>query len=187
MKDIIIRVGAIILVALSLVGGFLVWEKYKKAKLEKWAYKEHEISKLIQAGNYQKAKDLIKEASSEGGPFKSLYLSYNLYLLTETKENIEEGKVLIEILENTKDKDLQALYRERYAYYLFNQGKSQEALKELEKIREEDFNYVSALLLKAQILQKEGKDKEAGEVLKKVINKSPNTYFANIALALLGE
>lgn len=187
MRDIILRVGILTLVAISVVGGFLLWERYKRGKLEKIAYKEYEISKLIQSGNYQKAKDLIREASAEDGPFKSLFLSYQLYLAFDSKEKVDEGKVIKEILESLKDEDLKSLYRERYAYYLFKQGKGQEALAELEKIREEDFNYVSALLLKAQILQREGKEVEAREVLRQVIEKSPDTYFANVAFALLGE
>ncbi|RME12115.1 MAG: hypothetical protein D6804_02070, partial [Aquificota bacterium] len=58
-----------------------------------------------------------------------------------------------------------------------------------EGIREEDFNYVSALLLKAQVLRKEGRTQEAQALLKKIEEKFPNTYFANIAqaLSLMGE
>ncbi|MEZ0336961.1 MAG: tetratricopeptide repeat protein [Aquificaceae bacterium] len=184
MKDIVLRVGSLIAVILLLVGGFLFWDKYKKDKLEKLAYKEHEISKLIQTGNYSKALELIKKEES-AGPFKPLLLSYELYIAENSEEKIDEGKVLKEILESLKDKDLLALYRERYAYYLFKQGKLQEALKESENIGEKDFNYVSAMLLKAQILKKEGKNKEAQELLSKVMEKSPNTYFSNMAQAMM--
>ncbi len=183
MKDIVLRVGGIVALILLLVGGFLIWDKYKKDRLERLAYKEYEISKLIQAGNYSKAMELIKKEASSG-PFKPLLLSYELYIAESSEEKIDEGRVLKEILESLKDKDLLALYRERYAYYLFKQGKGQEALKELEKIGEKDFNYVSALLLKAQILKKEGKNKEAQEVLSKIKEKSPNTYFSNMAQAM---
>jgi len=128
--------------------------------------------------------ELIKSNQSSG-PFKSLFLSYELYIAENSEEKIDEGKVLNEILESLKDKDLLALYRERYAYYLFKQGKLQEALKELEKVEEKDFNYVSALLLKAQILKKQGKNKEAQEALSKAKEKSPNTYFSNMAQAMM--
>jgi|UniRef100_A0A7C2V6M3 predicted negative regulator of RcsB-dependent stress response len=184
MKDIVLRVGGLIAVVLLFVGGFLLWDKYKKDKLEKLAYKEYEVSKLIQTGNYPKALELIKSNQSSG-PFKSLFLSYELYIAENSEEKIDEGKVLNEILESLKDKDLLALYRERYAYYLFKQGKLQEALKELEKVEEKDFNYVSALLLKAQILKKQGKNKEAQEALSKAKEKSPNTYFSNMAQAMM--
>ncbi|MCS7170985.1 MAG: tetratricopeptide repeat protein, partial [Aquificaceae bacterium] len=93
------------------------------------------------------------------------------------------GQLLKEIIESLKDDDLKALYRERYAYYLFKQGKTQEALREVEKIQEKNFNYVSSLILKAQILQKEGKHKEAKEALKKAKEKGQGTYFANMARA----
>ncbi len=188
MKDVVLKVGGLIIVVLLVVGGGLLWDKYKKDKLEKLSYKEYEISKLIQAGNYAKAMEIIKKEGSPG-PFKPLFLSYELYIGENSKERVDEGKVLKEILTSLKDRDLLALYRERYAYYLFKQGKSAEALRELEKIGEKDFNYASAMLLKAQILKKEGRDKEAQETLSKVKDKAPNTYFANMAqaLSLAGE
>ncbi|MFN3976127.1 MAG: tetratricopeptide repeat protein [Aquificaceae bacterium] len=184
MKDIALRIGSLIAVVLLFVGGFLLWDKYKKDKLEKLAYKEYEISKLIQGGNYSKAMEIIKSDKS-AGPFKPLFLSYELYLAESSEEKIDEGRVLNEMLESLKDRDLLSLYRERYAYYLFKQGKLQEALKELEKIGEKDFNYVSALLLKAQILKRQAKNKEAQETLSKVEEKSPNTYFSNMAQAMM--
>ncbi|MFN7065360.1 MAG: tetratricopeptide repeat protein [Aquificaceae bacterium] len=183
MRDVILRVGFLVLISLSLVGGFLLWDRYRKNKLEKLAYKEYEISKLIQAGNYQKVKELIETTYPKAGPFKPLILSYELYM----DEKVQEDKVIREILEGLKDKDLRSFYIERYAYYLFKQGKAEEALRELEKIGEEDFNHASALLLKAQVLRKAGKEEEAKDILKRIKEKAPDTYFANIALALLGE
>ncbi|MFN3599041.1 MAG: tetratricopeptide repeat protein [Aquificaceae bacterium] len=180
MRDVIFRVGILVVLVLSLVGGFLFWERYQKNKLEKLAYKEYEISKLVQAGNYEKARELIKELSKDR-PFKPLALSYELYM------EKEDDKTIREILESLKGKDLKNLYTERYAYYLFKQGKDEEAIKSLEDIKEGDFNYPSAMLLKVQILKRMGKEKEAKELLKAVQEKAKGTYFANIAFALLGE
>lgn len=190
MRDIILRVGGLIAVILLIVGGFLLWDNYKNRKLQELAYKEYEIRKLLQTGNYKKAEELIDSVSSKDSSFKPLFLSYKLYIAEHSKdEKIEETQVIREIIKDLKDKELLAFYRERYAYELFKSGKHKEALKELESIREEDFNYVSSLLLKAQILKKEGKAQEAKVVLKKIEEKAPNTYFASMAqaLSLIGE
>lgn len=187
MRNTIIKVGGLFLLVLLVVGGYLLWDNYQKRKLQTLAYKTYEINKLIQAGNYSKAKELLK--TSEAGPFKPLFLSYQLYIGERTGEKIDEVQLLEGIIESLKDDDLKALYREKYAYYLFKQGKTQEALREIEKIQEKNFNYVSSLILKAQILQKEGKHKEAKEALKKAKERGEGTYFANMAQAfeLLGE
>lgn len=182
MRDLVLRVAGLILIILLPVAGFIVWEHYRNKKLQEFAYREYEISKLIRVGNYSKARELID--SSGDSPFKPLLLSYKLYIGTHSGEKIEEGKVIEEIIKRLKDRDMLALYRERRAYYLFKEGKLQEAMKELEGIGEGDFNYPSALLLKAQILRKEGKGKEAEEILKKVRERSSETYFANMAQAL---
>ncbi len=190
MRDIILRIGIPIVLVLLLVGGFLFWKNYTNRKIQEISYKEYEVRKLLQAGNYKKAQELIDSASSKGGPLKPLFLSYELYIADQGKgEKINTAQVLREILKSLKDKELLSLYRERYAYELFKEGKSQEALRELESIREEDFNYTSALLLKAQILKREGKLEESKSVLKKIEEKSPGTYFANMAqaLSLMGD
>ncbi len=188
MKDLILRVGGLIAVVLAIVGSFLLWDNYRNRKLQELAYKEYEIRKLLQAGNYKKAEELISSASNS--PFKPLFLSYRLYMADHAKDQkVNTSETLREIIKNLKDKELLAIYRERYAHELFKEGKNKEALKELENIREDDFNYTSSLLLKAQILWVEGKKEEAREVLKKIEGESPNTYFANMARAfsLVGD
>ncbi len=188
MRDILLRVGGLIAVVVLFVGGFLLWDNYRNRKLQEASYKEYEIRKLLQAGNYKKAEELINSAPNS--PMKPLLLSYKLYISEHSKESkVNTHEVLGEIVKNLKDKELLALYRERYAYELFREGKKKDALRELEGIREEDFNYASSLLLKAQILKAEGKTEEARAVLKKIEEKSPNTYFANMAqaLSLMGD
>lgn len=184
MSHLAIRIGVIILAVLFLVGGVLLWNSHRNKKLQELAYKEYEINKLIISGNYTKAKEMINSASPEDSPFKPLFLSHSLYMSTYLEEEIDEGKVVQELIKSLKDRELLPLYRERYAYYLFRQGKNKEALKELDAVGERDFNWASAMLLKAQILKKENRHKEAEEVLKKVREKSSQTYFANMAQAI---
>jgi predicted negative regulator of RcsB-dependent stress response len=184
MKDIVLRVGGLILAILLIVGGFLFWDSYRNKKLQELSYKEYEIRKLLQAGNYQKALELIKSFPSKDRNLHALALSYELYLSLQGQK-VEEKEVLKSIIEGIKDKELKSLYRERYAYALFKGGDRQSALKELSQIGEEDFNYPSSLLLKAQILASEGKNKEAREAYEKLLKIAPNSYFANVAQAML--
>ncbi|MCX8060495.1 MAG: tetratricopeptide repeat protein [Aquificaceae bacterium] len=184
MREVVLRVLGLVFLLLLPVGLFLAWDSYRKKELQEIAYKEYEVSKLIRAGNYSMARELIGTAVKKDSPFKPLLLSYELYMAEHGKEKVEEEKVLKELIEQLKSRELLSLYRERYAYHLFKQGKVREALKELEAIKEEDFNYASALLLRSQILAKEGREKEAKELLKKVRDKDPNSYFANLSQAL---
>ncbi|MCX7989302.1 MAG: hypothetical protein N2648_01500, partial [Aquificaceae bacterium] len=116
MSYLVFRVGGIILAVLLLVGGVVFWNHYKNKKLQELAYKEYEISKLMHAGNYAKAKEVISSASSKDSPFKPLFLSYSLYMSTYVDEKIDEGKVTQEMIKSLKDRELLSLYRERYAY-----------------------------------------------------------------------
>ena len=78
MRDIFLRVGGLISVLVLLVGGFLLWDNYRNRKLQEASYKEYEIRKLLQAGNYENAKELIDSASNSS--MKPLFLSYKLYI-----------------------------------------------------------------------------------------------------------
>lgn len=186
MRDIILRVGSLVAVILLLVGGFLLWDNYRNRRMQELAYKEYEVRKLLQAGNYGKARELIDSTSSKDSPFRPLFLSYRLYIMEHSKEEkADQSQTLSEITKDLRNRELLSLYRERKAYELFRKGRHAEALRELEAIKEEDFNYLSALLLKAQVLEKEGKTQEARAVLKKIEEKAPDTYFASMAQALL--
>lgn len=185
MKTLALKVGVPVLALLAIAGGFLFWKHKQSRQLQELSYKEYEIRKLIQAGNYGKADEIIGSVSSESSPYRPLFLSYRLYLSERShNQKVDLLQVLSQIVKDLEDPHLKALYRERYAYELFKRGKVADALRELEQIKEEDFNYASALLLKAQILEKQGKLEESRALLKKVEQKSPDTYFASMAQAL---
>lgn len=189
MTEILLRVGGLIAIILLSVGGFLLWDNHKKGKIQELSYKEHEVGKLVNSGNYTKARELIASTQSEGGPMAALIQSYELLIAENSEEKVDEGKVLQSMVKNLQDRDLLSFYRERYAFYLFKQGKLEQALNELNSIREDDFNFLSATLLKAQILQKQGKEEDAKKLLEIVKEKGKDSYFANIAQAfgLVGE
>ncbi|MEM2447271.1 MAG: hypothetical protein QW734_11515, partial [Candidatus Bathyarchaeia archaeon] len=103
MMDILLRVGGLIAVVLLFVGGFLLWDNYRNRKLQEASYKEYEIRKLLQAGNYKNAEELINSATNS--PMKPLLLSYKLYISEHSKESkVNTHEVLGEIVKNLKDK-----------------------------------------------------------------------------------
>ncbi|RMH80857.1 MAG: hypothetical protein D6674_02125 [Acidobacteria bacterium] len=182
MVEVFLRVGVLLLGILLLAGAFIGFEHYREKRLQEQSYREYEIRKLLQAGNYEKVLELTRNFPS--GSFKPLALSYELMLAQESMGKVDEGKVLKEIIDGLKDDSLKSLYLERYAYHLLSQGKTREALKVLEGIKKEDFNYASALLLKGQILQKEGKVQEARALYLEVQKLQEDRYMANLAEAL---
>lgn len=185
MAYIALRLGLVVGIALLVVGAFLGWEHYRNKRLQEQSYKEYEIRKLLGAENYQKALEQIKNFPD--GPFKPLALSYELYIAQVGSQKIDELKVLEQMVKSLKDPELLALYKERYAFALFKEGKNQEALRLLEEIKEKDFNYYSALLLKAQILEKEGKRQEAINIYRLVAEKQKDKYLGNLAKSFLLE
>ncbi|MCS7284410.1 MAG: hypothetical protein NZ527_01720, partial [Hydrogenobacter thermophilus] len=77
--------------------------------------------------------------------------------------------------------------RERLAYAYFTAGNYQKALELLESIKGDSLNYYSAQILKGLVLEKVGRRDEAKAVYSQVEKMAKDTYFGNIASALLME
>ena len=170
-------VGIFILVAALITA----WNYYTERKRSQDSQKEFELRKAIEAGNKQRATSIIEELK-KSKTYKPLAISYEVYL----KEDQDNRKLLKELVDSLKDKDLKAIYVERYAYELYRFGEKDEAIKQLEKVREESPNYLSALLLKAQILNSMGKTDQAMQVLNQVAKSSKgDSYYKNLSEALI--
>jgi len=182
-----LRLLALSLLVVILAGGIWLWQWQKKKKLSEASKKDYDITLSIRLGDYQKAQKLIQEALKEDSPYKPLFLSYELYLSKEGGTKIDEIKTLKEILSSLKDSDMKALYQERLAYAYYSQGNCEEALKLLEGIKKEDFNYYSAQILLGLCLEKTGKKEQARQVYKKVQTEAKDSYYSNLATALLLE
>ena len=160
-KEILIGILIVLLVA-SAVGGFNYYKGYRYKKLDEVAYKVY----LFEAGKLEEDEviNIVK-----GTP-------YEVYLLALKGEDVAD---------RVEDEDVRKIYLEARAYRLFKEGRPEEALKLIERIGREDFNYPSAQLLKGIILEKLGRIKEARSVYVKVSAEFRNTYFGRVAYARL--
>ncbi len=182
MKERILLIANLVGFILIITAGWIAWNHFSEKKRSQYSLKEFELRKTIEAGNTDSAKKIIKDLE-DSKEFKALSLSYLLHI----EKNADLRSVLKDIIDTTKDKQLRALYIERYAYELFKFNQKEEALKELDKISKEDFNYVSAMVLKAQILRSLNKNQEAETLLQALGKDKRETYFDNLAYALLLE
>ncbi len=178
-----IRFLALPVALLLLVGGLVLYKEWQKKKNYQASYVEWEIRKYLQNGDTERVKNLIEEGVKKESAFRPLILSYSLQINTGKKES----EIIQEIISNLRDEELRALYTERLAFAYLKEGQKEKALKVLESINKERFNYPSAQLLKAQIILDMGKKDDAKRILEQVIKDSKNTYWSNMAKVLLKE
>lgn len=179
MKEKIAVLAGIIGFILLIAAGWTGWNYFSEKERSKYSLMEFELRKALEAGNLDIAKKAVKDLE-KSSQYKPLALSYLIHI--EKNVNLN---VLKDLVESIEDKQLKAFYIERYAYELFKHNQKAKALSELEKISKEDFNYVSAMLLKAQILLSENKKQEAHSILQSIMKNPEENYFSNLAYALL--
>jgi len=178
-----IRFVVLPIALLLVVGGFVLYKEWQKRKNYQVSYVEWEIRKYLQSNDLEKVKNLINEGMKKGGAFRPLILSHSLQIDGDKKES----ELIQEIISDLRDKELRTFYTERLAYAYIKEGQKEKALKVLESINKESFNYFSAQVLKAQILLSMGKKDETKNILSKVIKETKDTYWSNIAKVLLKE
>lgn len=179
MREKVIFVANIVGFALLVAAGWIAWDHLSEKRRSEHSLREFELRRAVEAGNQDTARKILKDLE-KNKEFRPLALSYKLQM----EKDGDLRSVLKDIVESTKDAQLKSLYIERYAYELFRHNQREQALKELAKINSEDFNYVSAMLLKAQILRSLNKNREANEILQSLLKDQKETYFANLAYAL---
>ncbi|SHK13597.1 tetratricopeptide repeat protein [Thermocrinis minervae] len=165
-------IGLVVILAIGLLL-LIVWNDRRKQLQAEASYKEYALYNALQKQDYQKAKELIKQL--EGTPFEPLALSY---YVTYKELGGDKIKVLEQVEKDVKDPQIKKLYTERLAFELYVSGKKDQALKVLEGVQKDDFNYPSALLLKAQILNDP-------KLYLEVKNLAKDGYLSNLAQALL--
>ncbi len=179
MKEKIYLIANVVGIILLIAGALIAWNYYSEKKRSEYSYKEFELRRALEVGNRERAEQIIKELQ-DSKDFKPLALSYSIQM-----EGEDHTRTLKELVDSLKDKDLVSLYTERYAYELYRKGHKEQALKELEKVDSKSFNYTSASVLKAQILMDMGKTDTAKKILEQVSKVSPESYFTNLAKALI--
>jgi predicted negative regulator of RcsB-dependent stress response len=149
----------------GLVGGYTYYRSYQEKRLDELAG----LVYLHQKGELGEEEVLEKV---KGTPIEA-------YLI------LSKGKFDPRVIDLVEDEDFKKLLIERHAYELYKEGKKELALKELEKINEDDFNYPSALLLKGLIYKSMGQKEKAMSLFGELASKFEGTYFGSVAQAMI--
>jgi len=159
---------------------FYYLKEQKEEKYQKATVLLSQISDKIFSKDYENAKKLISD-------FEKKYADTDIYKVVLAYKiiiNNEEGKIDktdAEKLKNLLKTDLKANITEYLAYSYYKEGKISEAISLLDTIKQENNNYLSASLLKAFILQKEGKEAEAKNIFTQIKDNKKYNYFSVIA------
>ena len=179
----LVILGFFIGLILALVGLFL-YKNYQENKLNNASIVFYNLQTSFEKGDYKTAEKYINKIKSDykdTGYYK-LAIVYEL-LIKKSKNNISVKD--IDKLKNLTETDNLKGYLEEYqAYIQFKNKKYDDVLSHLNKINQQNFNYISALTLKGIVLIKKG-DKNYKQVLEEVANLSKTVYFKEVAINLL--
>jgi predicted negative regulator of RcsB-dependent stress response len=165
----IIKLAVGVGVLMAIAGGVDYWKEKKYKEQDERAYMVYKLEReVIENPSPKKLEELIKVS---GGSVYALALASDL----------GREEYLDTLIDKLSDEHLKKLFTEKKAYLLYRAGKNKEALKLLSEIKKEDFNYPSALLLKAIIYEKEGNIKKAKSLYETLLTKYPITYFGKVA------
>lgn len=173
---------AVILLA-SIVGIYF-YKKNEETRISQASSLIFDIDEMYSQGNYVKAKELINKVKTEYSDtgFYKLAIAYELLI---KKENGKLKKGDIAKFQNLlKDEDLKAYLQEFKGYLDYKDKKYDMALKDLEGIKQSNFNYISALLLKGIVL-KSRNNPEYKDILMEVKDLSKDVYFKRLAEDIL--
>ncbi len=150
----------LILVIASAVGGLSYYRSYKEKKLDEIAYKVY----LFEKGKVKEEEIL---GLAKGTP-------YEAYVKALAGQDVSDL---------VGDDQIRKLFLEKKAHNLYREGRYEEALRVLDSIDKDDFNYPSAQLLRAIILEKMGRIKEAKAIYVKLSAELKGTYIGKVAFA----
>jgi len=175
--------GFFIVLFLAILSLFF-YKNYQENKLNEASTVFYNLQASFEKGDYKAAEKYINKIKSnyrDTGYYK-LAIVYEL-LIKKNKKNISVKD--IDNLKNlTETANLKGYLEEYQAYLQFKNKKYDDVLSHLNKINQQNFNYISALTLKGIVLIKKG-DKNYKQVLEEVANLSKTVYFKEVAINLL--
>ncbi len=194
-KKTALRYGAIILIAIIAISGFLFYNYTSKKKarmLEYEAYKIYQNIYQTQPINrderYKKALDMFKKSyDTRKSPSALLYIAGCYYELGRYDESMETLKDFTQRYSN-EERFIPLAY-EKLAMIYVKKSDTKEAMKALEALYnlKGDIYKDVALIEYARLLEKEGKTEEAKKKYKELSERFPNSPFSDEAKAKLTE
>ncbi|HIQ25677.1 MAG TPA: tetratricopeptide repeat protein [Persephonella sp.] len=175
-------IAGFILAVLMLIA--LIYQKSKEKEiLNNAGAKVYEISELISSKKFSEATKLIAEFKKTYAdtPYIKLINVYEIQIQRQQNKNID--KKLVQKTKNLFNTDqLKAFYTEFEGFLNFKEKKYTEAKQNLENVKQNHFNYLSALLLKGIILEKTGEKNKAKTAFEEVreLSKNKFKYFYDI-------
>lgn len=169
-------IAGFILAVLMLIA--LIYQKSKEKEfLNNAGAKVYEISELISSKKLSEATKLIAEFKKTYAdtPYIKLINVYEIQIQRQQNKNID--KKLVQKTKNLFNTDqLKAFYTEFEGFLNFKEKKYTEAKQNLENVKQNHFNYLSALLLKGIILEKTGEKNKAKTAFEEVRELSKNKF-----------
>ena len=162
----------------------LIYQKSKEKEfLNNAGAKVYEISELVSNKKFSQAKKLITEFKKTYAdtPYIKLINVYEIQIQRQQNKNID--KKLVQETKNLFNTDqLKAFYTEFEGLLNFKEKKYTEAKQNLDNVKQNHFNYLSALLLKGIILEKTGEKDKAKTAFEEVreLSKNKFKYFYDI-------
>lgn len=162
----------------------LIYQKSKEKEfLNNAGAKVYEISELVSNKKFSQAKKLITEFKKTYAdtPYIKLINVYEIQIQRQQNKNID--KKLVQETKNLFNTDqLKAFYTEFEGLLNFKEKKYTDAKQNLDNVKQNHFNYLSALLLKGIILEKTGEKDKAKTAFEEVreLSKNKFKYFYDI-------
>ena len=162
----------------------LIYQKSKEKEfLNNAGAKVYEILELVSNKKFSQAKKLIAELKKTYAdtPYIKLINVYEIQIQRQQNKNID--KKLVQETKNLFNTDqLKAFYTEFEGFLNFKEKKYTEAKQNLDNVKQNHFNYLSALLLKGIILEKTGEKDKAKTAFEEVreLSKNKFKYFYDI-------
>lgn len=162
----------------------LIYQKSKEKEfLNNAGAKVYEISELVYNKKFDEAKKLIYEFKKTYAdtPYIKLINVYEIQVQKLQNKNIDK-KFVQETKKLFNTDQLKAFYTEFEGFLNFKEKKYTEAKQNLDNVKQNYFNYLSALLLKGIILEKTGEKDKAESAFKEVreLSKDKFKYFYDI-------
>ncbi len=168
-KSDIIKLGVGVALLMAVAAGIDYWKEKRYREEDERAYRIYKLEQEIVSSPSKEKVEALLRASGD-----------SIYALAVAAE-YGGREYLKRLISKLEDEHLKKLFLEKEAFLLYREGKLNEALDKLSGIKNKDFNYPSALILKGFIYEAKGDTERAEEIYKRVLAKYPVSYFGKLA------